>query len=331
MRAEWVRRLRGATKNKYCQLPSALTFAGGERELVIELSEKAAVANMQQDGAAFEAWALAFLAHDEADTVRIIPPSLSDQPDPKTARHLQRLRYRLETFASLYPDRVSVDWPPGSGGAFSFAEPLLLNQPTDPRPELRPHVERMAWLASLPRHRESDLEFALETSPALRHHFRLDKVMRQWPVGLFRKRVAGDSHVFTGGKSAVDLIGLRGSTLMLFELKKEGNAKAGILSELLFYTSVLRDALGAAPRWTFESRRPAAGCAITVGDILACDRLEAVLLAPQHHPVVTGRVVDTLNAATALRWVDRPARFSKATFAIQDDDFQFAGESSLAW
>jgi hypothetical protein len=144
-------------------------------------------------------------------------------------------------------------------------------------------------------------------------------------VGLFRDRVAADNHLFTGGKSAIDLIGVRDSTLFLFELKKEGNAKAGILSELLFYASVIRDALGMAPRFGWEDRPSPQNCVIGPADLRACDRIEAVMLAPRFHPIVTPTTINFLNKAVAARWVDHPIRFSAVEFKIDAEDFKFGG------
>lgn len=67
--------------------------------------------------------------------------------------------------------------------------------------------------------------------------------MHQWPVGLFHDSVRNENHVFTGSKSAIDLIAVDDDTLLLFELKNGKNAKGGALSETFFYACVMRDAL----------------------------------------------------------------------------------------
>ena len=66
---------------------------------------------------------------------------------------------------------------------------------------------------------------------------------------------AEGKQIFTGGKSAIDLIGIRDDTLVLFELKKSGNRKVGAVSELLFYASVMRDAIGDPPIFKFKSNK----------------------------------------------------------------------------
>ena len=143
----------------------------------------------------------------------------------------------------------------------------LLNQPNprkNPEPEFR---KKRMFAASAAAPSESDLEKGLEISDAFRERFNLDKVMRQWPVGLFDGRVTKGGHIFTGGKSAIDLIGIRGDTLVLFELKKAGNRKAGAVSELLFYANVMRDAIGDARVFEFESTCAKKNCAIAPEDI----------------------------------------------------------------
>jgi hypothetical protein len=111
--------------------------------------------------------------------------------------------------------------------------------------------------------------------------------MRQWPVGLFKEQVADEHQIFTGKKSAIDLVGIRGDTLFLFELKKNRNRKAGAVSELFFYANVMRDAIGDAPIFEFQSKSAKRNCAIAPEDITRCRRICGVLLAPGFHALVS--------------------------------------------
>ena len=165
-----------------------------------------------------------------------------------------------------------------------------------------------AIIANPATHSERDLEMALEISPAFRAELGLDRVMRQWPVGLFNENVSRDNRVFSGGKSAIDLMGIRGRTLVLVELKKRGNDKVGALSELIFYSSVMRDALKGVFEFEGGSRARSAG--ITRDHLADCSDISAALLAPSIHPLLRDQAIITrLNQATALRWKDRPVRF----------------------
>jgi hypothetical protein len=176
---------------------------------------------------------------------------------------------------------------------------------------------------------ESGLELALEISGAFRSHFQLEKVMRQWPVGLFDGKVARGHEIFTGGKSAIDLIGIRNDTLVLFELKKSGNRKVGAVSELLFYASVMRDAIGASAIFKFEPKGAMENCAIGPEDIIRCSKICAVSLAPDFHTLILEpRMFAELNVAMKRLYSDRPIYFETATISgyPQDEcgDFEFS-------
>jgi hypothetical protein len=68
-----------------------------------------------------------------------------------------------------------------------------------------------------------------------------------------------------------------------FGLKKDGNRKVGAISELFFYSCLMRDALGGD--FKFEERPSKPNCAGSIGDIWRCSSICAVLLAPATHPL----------------------------------------------
>jgi hypothetical protein len=175
---------------------------------------------------------------------------------------------------------------------------------------------------------ESKLEKALECSRSFSEKFALEKVMRQWPVGLFEGRVAKDDQIriFTGGKSAIDLIGVSNDSLVLFELKTHLNRNAGAISELLFYASVMRDAIRG--EFQFEQLPFPKNCVVTRDDILGCSNIRAVLIAPRMHPLIQNPAIfQRLNAALAEHWRDKPITFETAQIksipANPDEDFGF--------
>jgi hypothetical protein len=205
--------------------------------------------------------------------------------------------------------------------------PLYLNQPG-----------RRAAIDALPvsgggvveRKSETDLEKALLFSSAFKCHFGLEKSDRQFPVGLFRDAVKQPNRIFPGGKGAIDLVGIGDNALWLFELKAGGNIPAGILSELLFYTTVVRDTVGESARFQFEWRG-SWGSKISRDDIRNCRRIEAVLLAEQLHPLIGhSKVLECLNEAAVQNWNARqdhvPVTFHAKILkrpAIGDDDYGF--------
>jgi hypothetical protein len=324
----WEAELRKVVWLKHAKFPasSEIEIGGTREQATITMKEKGLNENMQSDAAAFEAWALALLFHCGVQSVEISV----DPGAVAVGRHHERFLYRLKRFSQLYPDCVIAKWPASPSKALNSQSGLFLNQP-GPR-EMPPEadsVERML-AASLPKPSESNLELALEISGAFKSRFDLEKVMRQWPVGLFDGKVKKGHEIFTRGKSAIDLIGIRkDNTLVLFELKKARNRKVGAVSELLFYASVMRDAIGASAIFEFESKSAEKNCAIGPEDIIRCSKICAVLLAPDFHPLISEpRLFEELNTATEGLYVDKPIHFETVTISGYPQgecgDFEFS-------
>jgi hypothetical protein len=313
----WQEILRRCEGLNDCQFPAGteIEIGGTRQEATITMKEKGLHANMQSDAAAFEAWALALLFHCGAQRVRIgVDVGASAKGSDGKGRHYERFLYRLERFSKLFPDRVIADFPASAPRALAAEKKRLLNRPNSRKnPREAEFSERMlAASAALPT--ESDLEKALEVSARFSERFGLKKVMRQWPVGLFKDHVDSkpEHQIFTGGKSAIDLVGIRNdNTLVLFELKKADNRKAGAVSELLFYASVMRDAIGDARIFHFDDRPAPKNCAITPEDIRNCSSIRGVLLAPHFHPFISEPLMfRELNAAMKRCYAaEKPVHF----------------------
>ena len=318
----WQTDLRNRPGLEDCQFPasSEIAIGGTYEQATIMMTEKGLNANMQDNDAAFEAWALALLLHCNVRTVKIGMGST-----PGSGPHYERFLYRLKRFSELLPDLVKADWPVGPRALEITEKKRLLNQPNERYDPPNEELEKRMLAASAAAPSESVLEKALEVSHAFLEHFNLDKVMRQWPVGLFDGLIAKGSEIFTGRKSAIDLIGTRGKTLVLFELKKAGNRQAGAVSELLFYANVMRDAIGNDPRFEYAPKGARKGCAISPEDVNGCSAICGVLLgSPRNldtgaktgtgfHPLIAEpSMFQALNAATKRLYVDRPIHFEMA-------------------
>jgi hypothetical protein len=310
-----------------CVLPKGhVRYDFNERDVTITLLPKCCDLNMQDDAAAVEAWCLALLAAG-AERVRIDTSQLQHE-----TKHRTRLAYRLAHFCELFPMVEDADGL--SSEVFGcHSDRLLLNQPLSEADRIPSSV--IAELID-PNGPESRIETAFEVLPELKRAFSPNghqtmRVMRQWPVGLFNGEVAHKSRIFTGGKSAIDLIAIDGETLLLFELKNGKNKKIGALSEIFFYACVMRDLL--LKRFQFEEGRILDNLAISRAHIMQCREVRAVILAPRLHPLIwneKGRqqsknVVDLLNEATAREWgVNVPVRFEAWTFKpAEANDFEF--------
>lgn len=310
---DWKKILQRTKAFSNCRFPSReeISIEGSQDLVTLTIKIKGLYKNMQGDAAAFEAWSLALLCHCGVKRIAI---QLDEEPgDPEGLLHFERFLYRLAKFAELFPEEISIDSSVAARSkVVSSNGRLFLNEPGDRSASIDGERERRfeVIIANPVTHSERDLEMALEVSPAFRAGLGLDRVMRQWPVGLFHERVSKekDSRIFSGGKSAIDLMGIRGRTLVLVELKKQGNNKVGALSELIFYSSVMRDALNG--RFEFESGPGARNTAITRDHLASCLDISGVLLAPSIHPLLRDpAIIDRLNLAAARRWEDRPVRF----------------------
>jgi hypothetical protein len=326
---QWQAKLRQVVGLERCKFPasSEIEIGGTREQATITMKEKGLNANMQSDAAAFEAWTLALLVHCGVKSVKIVDLGAG-------GLHYERFLYRLKYFSELFPDRVIANWAASSSKALESQIERFLNQP-HPRKEPPEATtrERMKAASGL-KPSESALEKALEISKAFKSRFQLEKVMRQWPVGLFAGKIAKEHAIFTGGKSAIDLVGIRNDTLVLFELKKAGNIKVGAVSELLFYASVMRDAIGASAIFKFKSKTARKNCAIGPEDIIRCSKICAVSLAPSFHPLISEpHLFEELNAATKRLYSDRPIDFETVTIKGPQDeygDFKFSnGQSKI--
>lgn len=324
---DWENLLRGKRGFSNCRFPGwdEIGIEGSQDLVTVTIRTKGLYENMQGDAAAFESWCLALLCHCGVKRVAI---RLGEEPDDRDGLlHFERLLYRLARFAELFPDEISIDGSVATRSKIvSSKGRLLLNVPGDRPASVESDLETRfeAIIANPTAHSERDLEMALEISPAFRAELGLERVMRQWPVGLFHESVSRDSRIFSGGKSAIDLMGIRGRTLVLVELKKRGNDKVGALSELIFYSSVMRDALNGV--FEFEGGSRARSAAITRDHLADCSDISAALLAPSIHPLLEDPAIMTkLNLAAALRWKDRPVRFEVFRIASfpgkRGDDF----------
>lgn len=224
----------------------ALDVTGSQVFLTLHIGAKALGGNMQSDGSAFEAWALAF--HFWCDVERIELAWDIPEPDPKHPHgnpHYNRFLYRVDRFCDMFPTLANV----GEGNRAALAASitrtaghLVLN---------RPSKSRDGKVKSIP---EAVLEGLLfEGKIPLPPPFPPLALDRQLPVGLFLDKKAAGNEVFTAKASAIDLWGVDGDTAWLFELKAAGNCKMGIVSELVFYANLIRDAISPKmPSFAFE-------------------------------------------------------------------------------
>ena len=264
----------------------------------------------ETNAAAFEAWALALHVWCGVERVVLDWKPIRDKKGEQRYGHYQRFLYRVEKFRSWF------SWfEVANAGALGDAEAiiesgLVLN--------VRKSVGKPD--AANP---EANLERQLNSSEEFKKHCNLVKVGTQFPVGLFRTKVAKKNQVFPGGSAAIDLIAQdEQDRLWLFELKAGKNIPAGIISELLFYTWVMQDAM--IGRFRFEDKRSADKGGIQPADVLECKHIEARFIGHEFHPLLDGGgILEALNARNEVSPTVRFGLIRIAGKATVAEPFQF--------
>jgi hypothetical protein len=301
------------------KLPSGISFVGEGDEVQLSLPAKAVTANMQDNAAAFEGWSLALRRWCGVEVV------LQWTPLPPDAtllhrQHYERFLYRAARFQSVF-DWFRID----SHHAVEVGKAQAL--------EHRPLFLNVGGPRGLEKEGASngDSESALEhrllksSEFAVHYDFSHGTRDRQLPVGLFSEKTPRRKcQIFPGGKGAIDLVCLDADTIWLFELKAGGNIPVGTVTELFFYTSLIRDALH-GDTITFAQARPEAR--IQPQALSKVTRIEGVMLGHDIHPLLESGLISILNEAVEKRWnVER----SRAHVWFRADRLSEEGELKIA-
>jgi hypothetical protein len=257
----------------------------GDKEILhVYMKSGAVLRNMQENVASFEGWILALKAWG------CIGKAVLDWQEPmdKTDGNYQRFLYRVDRFRNLFPWFSVVRENLLNDSKLLKTNKLVLNGPTR--------------IAKVPdqHSREAEIEKNLAESEWLKSEFHLVKTGRQFPVGLFTESVANKNKVFTGGKSAIDLVGIdKNSELWVFELKAEGNQSLGILSELLFYTSMMADLANGI--FSYEDNNSAAPEGrLHPSEVVGVKKIHGSLIASKFHPLLSNeRILNLLKRSTS--------------------------------
>lgn len=289
------------------KIPRNIRFLQGEGEdtVVMTLSPKAmGVApeknlNMQDDEAAFEAWALLIHVHCG---LRV---ELTWKQEPAAAAYCGpygRFLYRAMKFAGQY------------SGWFSLS-PALKERVEAFRTYLRTHdfcnnVPTAEAGTNDQLEKRIETLFVGECAPVLKVigeqaglSLENSVIYQQLPVGLFEGKKSKETSVFTGQKSAIDLWTTSGDSIVIFELKAE-NAMVGILTELIFYANYMADMF--INKNTFTPLKPKVSHrGYSQLFPLRFRRVKAALLINKLHPLITPAVLYKMNhGATNILYYD---------------------------
>ena len=274
------------------KLPSSYgyTYKKDEKKLILLVKNKGLTANMQDNEAAFESWAIAlkYYLKEYIETITIDwERDFSNGEDGFL--HYNRFVYRLAKFVQTY------SWA-------HSAKPIPVIPTT-----LYCNIGREK-AASIDKH-SPESEGWLECKYVEEHSMDYDVINHQFPVGIFHEKVSETTHYTTGGKSAIDIWAIKDDCLSIFELKKPENKLLGIISELMFYTNIVDDIL--SHRIMYEEESENVKLAVE-GDIRGfkkfyeayekgtINKIESIFLADNLHPLLSDELIDFINDSP--RW-----------------------------
>jgi len=280
---ELLRCVREKSGESSIKFPDRIDFQENNHVITLTMLDSR-TKNMQDDSAAFEGWALCLKACMDAESMKCCL-KWNKSADPKDKEHYQRFLYRVYRFNNIFG---------GSEGWF-----FIDNESKEFMVDLEIKDDKEYFL-NLPSTRNEDrinnetknIESRLENKILVQqNNFKglkkccPAKLHRQLPVGLFHTEVRKNNAIFPSKHSAIDLWGANGDDLYILELKAKGNCKVGVLSELFFYTMVLRD----EQLERFVRKSPE-------GELIrSTKQIKAFILAPELHPFITQKVFNLLN------------------------------------
>ena len=240
------------------EFPKNITLKYDEKEATLTMELSAAAAglvkdkfNMQDDAAAFEAWALIIKA--EADyrkknlkkiVLGVKGVSNSDYNIAKPSNGcLGRFLYRILKFKEQYGEWFDLsDMLKGYRDNFiSYLSGEHEFKNNVPVGEAETNEYKL-WNKGL----EKYVEWMFGTDNELKENIlglAKDTIIdRQLPVGLYEDEVKKDNVVFTGGSAAIDFWALddKEKVINVYELKTK-NKMVGVLTEIFFYSNYVND------------------------------------------------------------------------------------------
>ena len=272
-------------KNRRIRLPKAIEFKLDGGELRLTVSGKGVVANMQDNGSAFEGWAICIksrMKEVEKVVVGWEQPNYSQDLKEKNRqeKHYNRFRLRAAFFEENYSwAAIAEENKKEVEDVKLKSSSLAVNYPST---EASPTAQND----------EAKLERELiENNKNMRH---------QLPAGLFTDEVLTENTFTPRGASQIDIWELEGNVLKIYELKRKGNDAVGIISELMYYANVMRLLVEGTinyPESLKNKKKDYRGekalyKAVTEKEIR---QIDALFLASDFHPLIGGNLENILN------------------------------------
>lgn len=292
-----IKELRRLSKSKVDRLPNGMDFCLVNKTLYVNV--KVPSLNMQEDGVAFESWILILKAWlgDLIEKVELSFSQVVSLGDYSNF-HFNRFLYRIYNMQRLYPEWFTIDQDKMkyvSGLMNYISNECCLNLPVADRKEIIVHNHRERIV-------ESYFAFGQGRSTiSKKWNIDYSLIFNQLPVGVFKDKVAVKNKIFPGGHSAIDIwgIGKDDESLHVIELKYGKNTSVGVISELLFYVSIMYDTFLASKKIFSYDTNNKNNKTYQMKAILeyknSMKKIHAHLLTMHLHPLFSDKVVDLIQ------------------------------------
>ena len=224
------------TRIALSSLPRDIEFSENGDTLLMKMDQACTTANMQENSAAFEAWAL--YGRTAGYKSVILSESIWTREISNAEKlHYHRFLYRVSCFIRGFEWFTVSDELRMKADEFENTElsrdDLYVNAPIiEAASETESPEAKMERLLVSDEYREFlNKTFGIE----------VEKYYNQLPVGLFGGRVVSKAAIFPRSHAAIDIWGLSGRTFHLIELKVKKNQNLGVLSEVFFYACYIYD------------------------------------------------------------------------------------------
>ena len=285
------------------RLPSKVRFTRKDEKTVeMELDQEAIGGlctkprNMQDDNAAFEAWAIILHVYLGCDILLKVD-SCPEIHFP--SGHYHRFLYRVFKFSDQFKGWFHCDEKlqncMNEYKAYLYeSNHCFTNNIPNNEARNNNHLENIVE-AAMAGEGSQNILISLAEQKGLK--LSEGQIYRQLPVGLFHGPVSKETSEFTGGKSAIDLWAPAGDRIAIFELKAN-NKMAGIITELMFYANYVYDMFLDKAETGCISFQPNKAETEYRGYrhlLKSYTNVKAYFLTDKLHPLITQEVIDLMN------------------------------------
>ena len=238
--------------------------------VIMTLSSKSLIDNMQTDAAAFESWALviraAFCEKGFPVSVRID----GEKPNglkKSEQKHYNRFLYRLSKFTEIFSWAYTEDFKNEIEEFCLTHTDMVINVP---RSDAK--ISAAKGEATMERNFCKDNESLF------------DCIDHQLPVRIFDRDIMEENAITARG--FIDSWAIKNDTAYVFELKLEENRKVGAISELMFYVNIIHDILIHRITIPDTSEYRSFDKLKEYYDSYKCKKIKGRIIAKKYHPLI---------------------------------------------